>query len=233
MGHSENGILSITGFQARRYDRKFILDELSTRIENKSGNEERVFDFVQQGLRSATDIYKEGGHLQTTYKDRKYSLDYDNKRCIIDGQKEGLKESKPWGTIVPYQRIRTLTKVVNTPVFEKYVTKSQSKGYKSYIETGVRGFIKACLRESEKYGIEKGYFSNYASLIDFIHGCEEAREVKLTSSSISRLKSRNTLTRSVPRTKENELFISYVSSRITNFNRDLFFRELSQEKRKS
>jgi len=41
-------------------------------------------DFVQSGLRSATNIMKYGGHVLSKYSDKKYSLDYDNKRRIID-----------------------------------------------------------------------------------------------------------------------------------------------------
>lgn len=40
-------------------------------------------EFIQTSLRSATDIYKEGGHVIQKYKDQKFSLNYDNKRCLI------------------------------------------------------------------------------------------------------------------------------------------------------
>lgn len=46
---------------------------------------------------------------------------------------------------------------------------------------------------------------------------------------ISALKNRNTITRAVPRSVENENFIEYVKSRIETFKDDLFFRELSSD----
>lgn len=107
------------------------------------------------------------------------------------------------------------------------------KGYKSYIETVVRSFIKASLSEKDAnpYGIPRGVFAalptKYKNIIDFIHDFEPAREVKLSVSSISRLKDRCTISRAVPRTKENEAFIDYVKANIKKCESDRFFREYS------
>ena len=43
------------------------------------------------------------------------------------------------------------------------------------------------------------------------------------------LKYRNTISRTVPRTTENEGFIAYVKDNIVDFKTDLFFKELSDE----
>jgi hypothetical protein len=72
-------------------------------------------------------------------------------------------------------------------------------------------------------------FKSYKSIIEFIHGYGPAKEVRITLSSISHLKSRNSISRAVPRNKENEGFIEYVQNKIVTFNSDLFFRELSDE----
>jgi hypothetical protein len=123
-----------------------------------------------------------------------------------------------------------LKDTVNVPVFTGYSTKP-SKSYKSYIETSVRGFIKICLSktESKLYGIPIGVFESYNSIIEFVYGCKEASVVKLTPSSMSYLKHRNTISRAVPRTVENEIFIDYVKKHFNTFNSDLFFREFSDE----
>jgi hypothetical protein len=65
--------------------------------------------------------------------------------------------------------------------------------------------------------------------MDFIYDYEPAREVKLSYSSMSHLKHRNAISRTVPRTHENEGFIAYVKENIVDFNTDLFFKELSHE----
>jgi len=72
-------------------------------------------------------------------------------------------------------------------------------------------------------------FCSYKELIEFIYNYEPAREVKLTPSSISHLKNRNSIARAVPRTVENECFIEYVKQHIKSFDSDRFFRELSSE----
>ena len=52
------------------------------------------FDFVQTSLRSASDIYKYGGNVIPKYRDRKFSLNYDNKRCIVENS-SSLLDSSP------------------------------------------------------------------------------------------------------------------------------------------
>jgi len=85
------------------------------------------------------------------------------------------------------------------------------------------------LNEPVRYGIPKDIFPTYKSLIEFIYEHEPAREVKLSPKRISDLKNRNTISRAVPRTAENELFVEYIKNSIKTFNDGLFFRELSAE----
>jgi hypothetical protein len=114
------------------------------------------------------------------------------------------------------------------------IVESQSKSYKSYIETSVRCFIKASLSSDldKRYGIPVGLFKDYQSIIDFIYAHEPAQEVKLSRSSISKLKLRNSISRTVPRTPENEAFIEYVEQNIKTFNSALFFKENDYKKDK-
>lgn len=123
-----------------------------------------------------------------------------------------------------------MKEIVNVPIYKGY-SEQPSKSYKSYLETGVRGFVKICLKDPERYGIPKDMFTTYKSLIDFIYGFEPARMVKLSLSGISHLKNRNTISRAVPRNDENEAFVIYVKQFINTFNDDLFFRELSSAAR--
>jgi hypothetical protein len=127
-----------------------------------------------------------------------------------------------------------LKDTVTKPVFIRGFVESQSKSYKSYIETSVRCFIKACLSDdiTKRYGIPKGLFKDYQSIINFIYEHEPAQEVKLSKSSISKLKIRNSISRTVPRTPENEAFIEYVSLQIKTFNSSLFFKENDYKKDK-
>lgn len=226
LGFTDSGLSAATGFQTRHYNREFLIEELGNIINNKS---DKSIEYVQSGLRSATDILRYDGHVLMKYSDKKYSLEYDNKRRIVDKNPlMNLYDSVPWNNIKEYSKIRILKETVNVPIYEGYST-TPSKAYKSYLETGVRGFIKIYLNEPVRYGLPKDMFPTYKSLIDFIYEYKPAQEVKLTPKRISDLKNRNTITRAVPRTVENESFIKYVKNSIKTFNEELFFRELSSE----
>jgi len=124
-----------------------------------------------------------------------------------------------------------LKDTVNTPVFKGYSTLPKS-GYKSFIETSVRGFIRACIttNDNKRYGIPKNSFKTYNQLIEYIYQYKPAHEVKLTDKNISHLKRRDSIARAIPRTVENELFVNYVKERFKDFDSDLFFREFSADK---
>ena len=71
----------MTGFQARQLERPFLVNEFIKRI--SSIDEHKKFDFVESGLRKAIDVYKKGGHVLMKYRDKSFSLEYDNKRRIV------------------------------------------------------------------------------------------------------------------------------------------------------
>jgi hypothetical protein len=77
-------ITATTGFQHSRVDRAFLENTFKDVIQNSSS---KVIEYIQTGLRSAKDVYDYGGHLMRTYKDRSFSLEYDNKRLVIDDDK--------------------------------------------------------------------------------------------------------------------------------------------------
>jgi len=166
-----------------------------------------------------------------TYRDLKYSLEFDNKRCVNSNENKELLDSTPWSSVYDYHRIRYLKDTVNTPLFKGYSTLPKTR-YKSVIETCVRGFIRACItsNDSKRYGIPKDSFKNYKELIEYIYKYEPAQEVKLSPNNISHLKQRESIARAVPRTEENELFINYIKESFKDFDSNLFFREFSEAK---
>lgn len=106
------------------------------------------------------------------------------------------------------------------------------KSYRSRVETSVRGFVKACLSDTNRYGIPEGLFASYKDLIAFVYEFVSPQDVKLTPSTLSNLKHRKTISRTVPRTPENDAFINSVKKTIPSFEDEAFFRELSSEGRK-
>ena len=91
MGLTNDGITSATGFQTRFLDKEFLCQEFINRLQTK----EQVFEFIESGLRSGSDVYKKGGHVIAKYKDKLYSLNYDNKRQIVNDESSTLLDSKP------------------------------------------------------------------------------------------------------------------------------------------
>jgi hypothetical protein len=93
MGDSNPGILALTGFQARYFQRDFLKEMIPELV---TGTSTRRVEFIESGLRTPTDIYKNGGHIQMMYRDKVYSFEYDNKRRIVENQQnEGLLDSVP------------------------------------------------------------------------------------------------------------------------------------------
>lgn len=232
-GSTDGGISAATGFQTSKLEKNFIIDCFSNIIGSTKGD--KRIEYIQTSLRSASDIYNKGGNVVLVYRDRSFNLEYDNKRCIIENNSSSLLDTKPWDNIVGYEKIRVLKDSVTNPVYVKGLSTGQSKVYKTHLETSVRSFIKACLsRDIEnRYGIPFEEFTNYQSIVDFVKSIDKDNIVKISKSSISSLKYRNAIARTVPRTEENESFIAAVKQRIPGFDTDLFFKELSDEARRA
>jgi hypothetical protein len=43
---------------------------------------EKTLEFVQSRLRSASDIYKKGGHVTMLYRDQVFRMHFDNRRLL-------------------------------------------------------------------------------------------------------------------------------------------------------
>ncbi|KAI5850810.1 hypothetical protein GGS23DRAFT_591595 [Durotheca rogersii] len=94
LGFTDGGISAATGFQARFLEKAFLIKEFSRIMNDK--NISNDFDFIQTSLRSAKDVYKYGHNVIIKYKDRRFSLDFDNKRCILEDSKESnFKDTRP------------------------------------------------------------------------------------------------------------------------------------------
>lgn len=231
MGFDEKvGLKAMTGFQVKSLEREFLVDELNKRI---SSDGDKRFEFIENRLRNASDIFEKGGHVMPSYRDKSFSIEYDNKRRVVGpwSLSSTMYDTVPWFTINDYRKIRVLKDTVNTPVFVKgaYTTGGVSKAYKSTIETSIRAFIKAAFSDSERFGIPVNEFKTYKNIIDFIHGYDLAKGVKLTKTGISNLKCRKTISRTVPRTKETEGFVEYVKEHIKEFDSDRFFKNRKDE----
>jgi hypothetical protein len=204
-------------------DRSTLVEEF---IKSLNSNK-KCFNFIQQSLRYAKDIYKKGGHVIMVYTDREFKLAYDNRREIITGDGENdpcnaMLKSVPWKKCEDCLEVRGLLKIVNTNDYNRILSKQGGKSYKNYVEVGVRSFIKGFL--NGLYGLKKSDFSNYQDLIDFVKGYEPANNINLSKQGISNLRNRRTIIKNVPRIKEVLDFALYVKTKIPHFDLDSFFK---------
>lgn len=86
----------------------------------------KTIEFIQSRLRSATDVYKQGGHVTKIYRDQQFRMHFDNKRVLIPlNNNIGLMDSKPLNTVKHGENLRYISKLpkqnntVNTPEVRK------------------------------------------------------------------------------------------------------------------
>lgn len=140
-------------------------------------NGDKQIDFISTSLRSALDIYKEGGHVTRVYRDQRFRLNFDGRREVIvpDDIRKGIYEGVlDWDGILldsnpvkdPEQSrfYRSVSSLNKSVVYQKTTTAgSSSSKYKDRSELAYRNFIKAYY--SGNFGIENE-FPTIQSLIN-------------------------------------------------------------------
>jgi hypothetical protein len=222
-------IKATTGFQSGGYT----FEELSTIFKDVLSTEEKSFEYIQHTLRSAKDILKNGGHVTSLYKDKKVRLLYDNRRQILEPKgfdctdmSQNFLDSKPFQSILECYRQRFISRFAfKTPFLKVNPIRSQTRSvYRSYIEIGVRNFIKGYLATQPCFGLKGDEFKSYRELIDFIYGFTQTKSIKLSRQSITNLKQRKTILRPVPKTRENLALVEYFRTKLPHFDEKSFLK---------
>lgn len=186
--------------------------------------EDKKIEYLQKSLRGGNEIYKKGGHVVMKYKERNFSLKYDNRRKVLDPQEgEHFLDTVPLNSIEDGAELRKLSKIFSQTAYNRNSSKSLRKSCKTVLETGIRSFLKDLLSEEPMYGLDeyKHTFKDYNDIIKFI---KEFGYSSISKSSLSMIKKRKTVRKSVERTPETERFVDYVKNRMPNFRDDLFFK---------
>jgi hypothetical protein len=221
-------IVATTGFQKGGYND----NELVEIFKNTLKRSDKVFEYTRKTLRSAKDIFDKGGHVTPILKDQNFRLIHDNRREIIqNGLVKGsvdlsniILDSKPLLDMDHCKTLRFLSKFPFTAPYNKNNTNRAQTRYKTHIELGVRNFIKAYYSTNEKFGLKGNEFKFSTNLIAFINGIVSTKALKLSVSSISRLKSRKLIWRPVPPTPENITFCEKIKLKYPYFRDDLFLK---------
>lgn len=228
--YSFNGrIKATTGFQVSGYDNT----ELVTIFKNTLKAEVKEFEYTQSRIRSAKDIFNNGGQVTNIYKDQRVRLIHDNRRSMISQEGDDVFDMS--NQIVDSQALTDVSECLKRRFMSKYAfqtpyLKNQSSRvvvksvYRNFIEIGVRNFIKGYLADDPLFGLKGIEFNNYESIILFIKGFDLTKSVKISKSSISQLKSRPVIFKPVPRTIENINFAEYIKGKFPYFDISNFLK---------
>jgi hypothetical protein len=223
-------IKATTGFQSKGFEHC----ELVKLFKSVLKGSEKFFEFTQQRLRSAKDIYTKGGHVTISYKDQKFRMYYDNRREVIEPEEfvgydlsNTLLDTRPLLNIIQAQKRRFISKFPFTYSFNKQSSSRLSTKYRSYLEVGVRNFIKGFTAVEPYFGLRGDEFKSYRELMSFIYDFESTKgiklsNVKLSEQSISNLKNRRLIWRPVPQNEENLKFVEYIKERLPHFKSEEF-----------
>jgi hypothetical protein len=222
----ESQIKATTGFQ----NKNFTKNELWGLFLEKMQNSEKYLEFIQTSLRSAKDIYKEGGHVTMTYKDQIFRIHFDNRRRIVVPLElednfdwsNILLDSLPLTDVTEGRTLRFISKLHKVNVYNKYSTGTSLNTYKNYSDLAVRNFIKFYFFNPSALSLNGKEFENYNAIIKFVN--EFDPKFRISKNSLSNLKNRNLIYKPVPRTKDTEDFVNYIKTKLPYFNESSFFQ---------
>jgi hypothetical protein len=185
-------------------------------------------------LRSALDIYKQGGHVTRVLKDRVFRMHYDNRRSIIIPKElenntdidysDVLLDSAPLEDLKTVAFYRYFASLNKKTIYHKNTSGSSSvkSVYKSYLELAIRNFLKAL--QKNLYNLDNSKFYNYAEIIEYIKDYDST--YKISYNYLAQLKRRDNLKKnSVIRTVETNAFVDYIKKKFPNFDDESFFEK--------
>jgi hypothetical protein len=155
-------------------------------------------------------------------------LHYDNRRLIqipnnFNEQNFDLSQilldSLPVKSVEESGNLRSISKIHKSKLYNRETSGLSGNTYKDYTDLAIRNFIKGLLSEPRLYNLDDS-LKTYSDIIEFINGYKKSK--KITKSSISHLKNRKMVFKSVPHTKETLEFVKYVKTKYKNFDEKSF-----------
>ena len=142
------GIKALTGYQRNEPIERTI------DIVNKSFFGSKQIPFIQKSLRSAKEIYREGGHCTLKLTERNFNLKFDNRRVVIPSEQD-YHDTKPHleKTVCVQSR---LISGFGTARYSMYspVSSSQCKG-DAYLSLTRRMLVRLLKNDSSLIGVTK------------------------------------------------------------------------------
>lgn len=224
----ESKIIATTGIQHRLFQGKS--DMLKTFIATmKTGR--RTLEFVQSRLRSATDIYKQGGHVTMVRRDQLFRMHYDNRRVLdwettIPASIEVLVDSKPLLDVEEGRNLRSVARLTKQPQYGKYIGGAKKlRSYKSKEELVIRNFLKCLLTQPPLFNLTRVELNTYPLVLEYIKTYDP--RIKLTTNSLAlittHIKTSKVKWMPVEKTVESDKFVEYVLQKFEKFDVDGFY----------
>jgi len=219
----ESKIIATTGFQNKFYNKQDLIEVFLQTFKT----EHKSVEFIQSRLRSATEIYKKGGHVTMQYRDQIFRLHFDNRRVLkwettIPSTCEVLIDSLPLKNVIQGEGLRYINGMYKKKPYGKYTSGGFGvKAYSNNEEIAVRNFVKGLFTEPPMFNLPKDAFYSRRDVELFIK--EYNPEIKISETSISLYKNRNVKLLKVQKTKETEAFMSYVKTKFKDFDVDSFY----------
>ena len=221
----ESKILASTGFQNRMYADKQEL--LSLLVENFK-SEPKTIEFIQSSLRSASEIYKHGGHVTMKYRDQLFRMHYDNRRVLlwettIPSTIEALVDSKPLKDVQDGDNLRSISRMYKQKLYGKFSNAGAGVNkYRGNEEIAVRYFLKGVVATPPKFNLPIDSFNTYREIIAFVKDFNP--KLRFTENDLSKYKSRHVKVLKVQKSKETEAFVRYVKDKFDSFDIGSFYR---------
>jgi hypothetical protein len=220
----ESKILATTGFQNKVYKNR---QELLLLLESVMTSECKTLEYVQGRLRSASDIYKQGGNVTKKYRDQLFRLHYDNRRLLnwessIPPSLENLIDSNPHSAVTDGKNLRFIGSLLKKNTYGKYLSGGGvSTKYADKSELAVRNFVKGLVSSPPKYNLPPHEFITNIEILDYVKRYKP--ELKLSVDQVSLYKNRVVKLGKLQKTKQTEEFVNYVLKRFPCFDTKSFY----------
>ena len=188
--------------------------------------EEKVIEYTMSSLRSASEIYKKGGHVTMKHRDQLFRLHYDNRRVLdvvtsIPPNVEVLVDSQPLLEVKQGRSLRFICSLKKKSTFTKFNASKDNTQYKNDGEIAIRKFIKSVLSVPPLFNIPSASFESNRAILEYVKGYNA--EIKISVEVISRYKRRVVKQGKIKRTKDALKFTRYVKQRFPLFDEDQFY----------
>jgi hypothetical protein len=157
-------------------------------------SENKTVEYVQGRLRSASEIYKKGGHVTMERRDQLFRMHYDNRRVLdwetsIPSTIEVLVDSKALNDTTHAENLRFIARMCKNKPYGKYSNRAKGVSvYRGVEEIAVRNFLKALLTTPPLFNLSRDEFYSFEDIILFVSGYKGS--VKLTGSGLAMIQQR-------------------------------------------